>query len=416
MSLLNALRFCLLALVSFVNLAYADLEPDPLFIVEQLKNRADRHVVTVSDFSMPAATDGRVHIIDTDTGDYLGALATGYWYSGVNLPRTKNILVSPETHFTRSTRGERIDVVSFYDGDTLEFQGEVSIPPKRFTPVKMQGTSLITADDRFLVVLNHTPATSVSVVDLATRSFVTEIDISGCFNIYPTGNRSFISICGDGAFLQITLDEQGQLSSLERTDTLFDPLKDPLSVSGVQDGKSWHFISQQGSLYSFLTDEGQIVANKSWSLFTQQEREEDWRISGLQHLAVHQESQRAYVLVHQGPPESFEDPGTHVWVYDLASGERVDEIKLERMALSIAVSQDSQAQLYSIAISFNMPFLFQTYLFLMEGASELEKHAKLVLDVYQLSSGEFLRSIDQIGNYPSYIQVWPATAKVESNY
>ena len=415
MSLLNALRFCLLALVSFVNLAYADLEPDPLFIVEQLKNRADRHVVTVSDFSMPAATDGRVHIIDTDTGDYLGALATGYWYSGVNLPRTKNILVSPETHFTRSTRGERIDVVSFYDGDTLEFQGEVSIPPKRFTPVKMQGTSLITADDRFLVVLNHTPATSVSVVDLATRSFVTEIDISGCFNIYPTGKRSFISICGDGAFLQITLDEQGQLSSLERTDTLFDPLKDPLSVSGVQDGKSWHFISQQGSLYSFLTDEGQIVANKSWSLFTQQERQEDWRISGLQHLAVHQESQRAYVLVHQGPPESFEDPGTHVWVYDLASGERVDEIKLERMALSIAVSQDSQAQLYSIAISFNMPFLFQTYLFLMEGASELEKHAKLVLDVYQLSSGEFLRSIDQIGNYPSYIQVWPATAKVESN-
>lgn len=89
MSLLNALRAPLLALVSCSSLVYANLEPDPLFIVEQLKNRADRHVVTVSDFSIPAATDGRVHIIDTDTGDYLGMFSTGYWYSGVNLPRTE---------------------------------------------------------------------------------------------------------------------------------------------------------------------------------------------------------------------------------------------------------------------------------------------------------------------------------------
>jgi hypothetical protein len=51
----------------------------------------------------------------------------------------------------------------------------------------------------------------------------------------------------------------------------------------------------------------------------------------------------------------------------------------------------------------------------MEGEKSLEKHLKLVLDVYELNSGEFLRSIDEIGNYPSYIQVWPATVKAESN-
>ncbi|MGB2315217.1 MAG: amine dehydrogenase large subunit, partial [Porticoccaceae bacterium] len=129
----------------------------------------------------------------------------------------------------------------------------------------------------------------------------------------------------------------------------------------------------------------------------------------------HQQSQQAYVLVHQGPPESFEDPGTHIWVYDLASGKRVNEIKLERMAISIAVSQDSQAQLYSIAANFNLPFLFQMYVYLMKGEKSLEKHLKLVLDVYELNSGKFLRSIDEIGNYPSYIQVWPATVKAESN-
>ncbi len=179
----------------------------------------------------------------------------------------------------------------------------------------------------------------------------------------------------------------------------------------MQDGKSWHFISQKGFFHSFLTDGKQLIASEPWSLFNDKEREEDWRISGLQHLAVHQQSQQAYVLVHQGPPESFEDPGTHIWVYDLASGNRINEIKLERMAISIAVSQDSQAQLYSIAANFNLPFLFQMYVYLMEGEKSLEKHLKLVLDVYELNSGEFLRSIDEIGNYPSYIQVWPATVK-----
>ena len=86
---LKALRISLFVPMSYSNLVYANLELDPLFIIEKLKNRIDRHSVTAPDFSIPAATDGRVHIIDTDTGDYLGMFSTGYWYSGVNLPRTE---------------------------------------------------------------------------------------------------------------------------------------------------------------------------------------------------------------------------------------------------------------------------------------------------------------------------------------
>jgi methylamine dehydrogenase heavy chain len=412
---LNSLRTGLLASVLCASPVFATLEAESMFTVEKLENRAGRHIVTLSDFSVPAATDGRAHIIDADKGDYLGFLSTGYWYSGINLPRARNILVSPETYFSRGTRGERVDVVTIYNGDTLEVEGEIGIPPKRFTAVKMQGTSLITDDDRFLVVLNHTPATSLSLVDLDTRSFVTEIDIPGCFNIYPTGKRSFFSICGDGAFLKITLDEQGQPLSLERSSALFDPMADPITVSGVRDGEHWHFVSRDGVFHSFLTTNNDISAREPWSLFTEEEREEDWRISGFQHLAVHGASQLAYVLVHQGPPETFEDPGTEVWIYDIASGQRVDEIEMERMALSIEVSQDNQPQLYSIAADFNMPTLFQAYIYLVHGAAELEKNLSMVLDVYDARGGEFLRSIEEIGNFPSYIQVWPATTEAEQN-
>ena len=72
------------------------------------------------------------------------------------MPHTENILVSPETHFSRSTRRE------------------VNIPAKRFTPMKIQGKNLITTDGRFLVVLNHIPATSISVVALFGRNLTDE--------------------------------------------------------------------------------------------------------------------------------------------------------------------------------------------------------------------------------------------------
>jgi methylamine dehydrogenase heavy chain len=407
MHVLRPLRLLMMSLLALP--AFAELPSEKLFEIEQMPSRDGRHIVVLSDFSVPFATDGRAHIVDADNGTYLGSLSTGYWYSGVNLPATRNVLVSPETYFSRGTRGQRTDVVTFYDGNTLSPMAEVEIPPKRFTAVKMQGTSLLTDDDRFLMVLNHTPAASVSVVDLEKQAFVTEIEVPGCFNIYPTGTRSFNSICGDGAFLQIALDDSGNPVSMERTDPLFDPVTDPLTVSGVRSGDSWFFVSQAGYLHEIeMTAEG-VTAKAPWSLFTEEQRGEQWGISGFQHLALHARDRRLYLLTHQGPPETFEDPGTHVWVFDLDRRALIEKRKLDRMALSIEVSQDEQPQLYALAAEFNMPDLFQLWIYLTEGSSELEKHMSVVLDVYAAHSGALLHSVQEIGEFPSYIQLWPAT-------
>ncbi|MBE9540108.1 MAG: amine dehydrogenase, partial [Proteobacteria bacterium] len=207
------------ALLSFA--ASATLEPEEMFRVEQLASREGRHIVVLGDFSIPHTTDGRAHIIDADRGDYLGVVNTGFWHGGVLLPRSKNLIVSPETYFSRGTRGKRTDIVAFYDAQTLQPLAETEIPPKRFTPVKMQASSALSDDDRFAFVLNHTPAASVSVVDVQNRVFTAEIDIPGCFNLYATGRRSFNVICANGGFLQVEVDDNGKPASLTRTEVLF---------------------------------------------------------------------------------------------------------------------------------------------------------------------------------------------------
>jgi len=407
--MITRLWICWIGFMVVVGPAMATLDNEPMFIVETMPGREDGHIVVLADFSIPFATDGRSHIIDTDSGNYLGVVNTGFWHSGVMLPRNRDIIVSPETYFSRGTRGERTDVVVFYDAKTLQPLGETVIPPKRFTAVKMQGTSALTDDGRFAVVLNHTPAASVSVVDLETRQFVAEIDIPGCFNIYAIGERTINAICGNGGFMRIELDENGNEKKITRGDSLFDAMADPVTVSGVRVGDTWYHLSIGGYLHGFQSTDIDTRQIAHMSLFTDQERDDDWRISGFQHLAIHRESGRVFVLVHRGGPETFEDPGTHVWIYDLESGEKIEERELERMALSIEVSQDKKAQMYALAADLHISKLAQFYVYLTQGEHTLETIMDFVLDVYDAGDGTLQRSIQQVGKFPTYIQVWPAT-------
>ena len=61
-----------------------------------------------------------------------------------------------------------------------------------------------------------------------------EIETPGCALVYPTGKRAFFSLCGDGAALQVQLDDNGREASKSRTAQLFDPLTDPVTEKGVR--------------------------------------------------------------------------------------------------------------------------------------------------------------------------------------
>ena len=170
---------------------------------------APKHWVWVNDFVFPHMTDGSAYLVDGDTGRYLGTLSTGYGFAGVVLSRDGKIIYSPETYFSRGTRGTRTDVVTLYDPGTLGVVGEIPIPPKRSSNLPMIANAVLTDDDRFLLIYNFNPGQSVTVVDTKTRQVAGEIETPGCALEYPTGPRSFFTVCGDGSLLLVTLDEHG---------------------------------------------------------------------------------------------------------------------------------------------------------------------------------------------------------------
>jgi methylamine dehydrogenase heavy chain len=83
--------------------------------------------------------------------------------------------------------------------------------------------------------------------------------------------------------------------------------------------------------------------------------------------------------VHQGGPETHKDLGEQVWVYDLASHRRVQAIAMRNKVGSIQVSRDSQPLLFACSLESNR------------------------LDIYDATSGKYLRSVDQLGLTPTVL-------------
>ena len=358
--------------------AWAQLPTDAEGIVEKLPQPTP-HWVWVNDMAFFAFPDGKAFLVDGDSGRMLGMLSTGYSFTAVLVPKTRAAIYAPETYFSRGTRGTRTDVVSIYDATQLLPVGEIEIPPKRASVMPMPGAQALTDDDRFLLIYNFTPGQSVTVVDMQSRKFVGEIETAGCALAYPTGPRSFFSICGDGALLETTLTDAGMLARHERTAELIDVLKDPLSEKGVRRGDTWLFASFEGVLHPLRATAAGVKAQPTWALFNPAELAQHWRTGGLQHLAVHGASGRLFAVVHQGGPETHKDPGEQVWVYDLASHKRVQTITTRNKVGSIQVSQDSQPLLFACSIESNR------------------------LDIYDATSGKYLRTVEPLGQTPTVL-------------
>ncbi len=384
----------------------ADLPEEPMGEVVTFARQNHERLVWVTDMNMPYQAHGRGYLIDPDTGKFLSMLDLGYWTTGIELPSDGKRIIAAETHFSRTTRGERSDVLVTYDATTFEILSEVSIPPKRASVVKMQGTSALSDDQTLFAQMNFTPAVSLTLVDLERGEFITEIDTPGCPNIYAGGARSFHLLCGDGSFLTYTFDESSAVVNKSRSDALFDPFEDPISISGVRHSDHWYFVSLAGDAYEFEMDADGVRLAGTWPLITEDEREDAWSISGFQHLALHETSGQLYLLTHQGPPETFEDPGTHIWVFDLETREKMEAYALQERTISIAVSQDDEPLLYGIGAHIPMPFLAQVWVYLTEGEAPLIETVQFGLDVYDARDGEYQRTVPKLGNLPSMIQPW----------
>jgi methylamine dehydrogenase heavy chain len=357
----------------------ADFTPDQIGRVERLPAKPEPRWLWVYDMVYDYMANGRATLIDGDNGRFLGMLNTGYSFNQLTLPRDHSAIYAAETHYSRTTRGERTDIVAIYDPATLNLVDEILIPPKRGSTIPTLNNVVLTDNDRFLLVFNFTPAASVSVVDVKARKFLTEIPTPGCALIYPSGTHRFFMLSADGTACEVTLAEDGRLAELVRSEPFFDAERDPITEKGVRWGDRWFFVSFAGMVHEIdgAGDRLQFVA--PWSLLSEADRKDHWKIGGTQHLAVHQPSGRFYSIMHQFDPakNSRKTSGVDIWVYDLGARERVQTLKLREHAGLIQVSQDAKPLLFTADVPVN------------------------TIHVYDGSTGAYLRSVERIGYTPT---------------
>lgn len=281
--------------------------------------------VYVGDVAIAHIVDGRVRVFDARGGKLLGMIATAYGGNFVLSPKADEIYVAT-TYFTRLARGERTDVLEAYDTQSLRPKWEVVLPTKRAQTLNYRGLVSVTANGRFALVQNATPATSITVVDLAERKVAGEIPTPGCWGTLPSATQPlrFAMLCGNGTVATVTLDDKGAPADRQVSDKLFDADADAWFATGEQIGDRWHFLSFKGVLHEMDVAGPKAVRKSSKDLITAAQKKQGWRPGGYQAFALHPSGRWLVAAMHDGGREgSHKLPAKELWMWDLQSGQRI---------------------------------------------------------------------------------------------
>ena len=316
-------------------LATASLEAEQIYI-QKLTNPQPNWLV-VNDPNFLGNMDSKVLLMDAKSGQMLGMLSTGAWRNAVEVSPNRDLVYSPETYYSRGTRGEREDVLTIYELETLSPLGEIEIPPKRGSGAAHRAYSGISFDGRFVYVFNVTPAMSVSIIDVVDQTFVEEISIDGCAMVYPTGNFSFLSLCGNGRIRHTKLNHSGNLLESSFSDQIFDPIGDPLTEKAARVGGTWYFVSFHGKVVEVdASDEG-VSDLREWNALSKKEVKKGWRPGGGQLLAAH-DSGTLYLSLNRKGVDSHKLPGERIRAYSIGDQRKIFDIKPAEPVVNLAVS------------------------------------------------------------------------------
>lgn len=301
--------------------------------------------------------------------NYKGVLQAAHFANFIESKRRNELYVA-ETLYSRGSHGTRTDVITIYDKENIRPIDEIILPGnKRGLLIPQKGSFQLTGDERFALVFNFTPAGSVTVVDMEQRAIVNEVAMPGCYQIYPKGERSFSSLCSNGALATFSLDQQGQLVSEAVSKPFNDIDADPLFMKSASINDITYFPSFKGRLQPIDMTRKKPRILSAWSLLNDDDQAQSWRPSGYQLLSADGRG-RLYILMRENAIDgNHELGGSEVWVFDVQSQTRIDRIKLKNPGLAIEVTQGET------------PYLSVT-------------NSKGGVDVYYGRSGLFIRAIN----------------------
>ena len=328
--------------------AHAELPVEQL-TMEKLPP-VDPYRIYLGDPAMGHLVDGRTHVVDGTRMRYLGMLGTGF--AGLTaLSRDGHTIFVATTYHSRLQRGIRTDVVEVYRADNLTFQYEIEIAPKHVQSLAMRALLATSADDRFLLVQNATPATSVTVVDLQARLVVAEVPTPGCYGVipWPSQPRRFSAVCGDGTVATFELDDKGAVASSNVTEPFFDPDTDPVFMHYELVGDRLTFVSYHGEVHTLELSGVKPTSTKPWSMIDAVARKQGWRPGGYQLFAIEPRSERLYVGMHdKGAEGTHKSPAKEIWVFDLKTHGRIARIP-GHAAVSMNIARTDAPRLFLLS-------------------------------------------------------------------
>ncbi|WP_219895022.1 amine dehydrogenase large subunit [Aquisediminimonas profunda] len=365
-------------LASLAEPAYGQRFPDPLPPEEtpasaKLPEAYPPSYVFVNDLIAIAMVTQRVAIVDvaSDEAALKAQVQVGYWGQLLS-SSTRPELYAAGTYYSRVTRGERTDAITIYDKATLKPIDEIILPGgKRGLLVTHKDNFQFTNDEKWALVFNFTPASSITVVDLVARRVLSDVDVPGCTFAYPLGKRGFMSLCADGTMLSVSLDEKGKVLDSVSSKAFNDIDNDPMNmIPARHGGKAW-FTTFDGNIRAI--DLSGSVARDLGAFALPHEKTAlgEWLPSGWQPISV-DPSGLLYVLMNPaGGERTQKQGGTEIWVIDPITKQRIKRFPLANAAVSIEVTHEESPSLVAAR----------------ESGS---------LDVYDAATGSLRRSIKDV--------------------
>jgi methylamine dehydrogenase heavy chain len=345
-----------LALALAAPAAFADLPIEHAGVAE-LKPDNGHRLYIVDKFPPAHGIDSRIHIIDGDTFALLGQVSNGH-FGSFAISADRKTLFNATTFFSRGDHGARTDVVEYYDTSTLLTHSETLLTGNKRAMSNQYSAFLVeSAESKYLLVQNATPATSVSIIDLATKTVLAQIATAGCFGIYtsPQVPGRFSTLCGDGAALTVDFDAKGKETGRKRSAALFDPENDALFIYGVKMGDKTLFISFLGNVHS-IDFSGDVATQESpWTFIGAKEQAAHWRPGGYGNIAYNPSNGQLYLGMHpNGFEGSHKNPAVEIWKVDVARHAVTGRVKSDG-ANYLQLSKEAHPLLFSVNVKDDIP-------------------------------------------------------------
>lgn len=320
--------------------SFADpLPADSIPHVEVLPDTYPDTWIFAHDLNFNSLLDGKILIIDVaaESRNFKGMIGAGMM--GQFQPsRVRPELYTGQTFLSRRTYGERSDLLIIFDKSTLQPIDEILLPARRQQVVTQPNSFQLTDDERIGLVMNFTPAASVTVVDIPGRTVLGEIQIPGCNFVFPTGNRGFSTICADGTMVTHVLNSDGSVASSARSEPFIDIDTDPIFVKNAALNGITFFPSYQGRIQPVDFSGPTPVVLDDWQFVPDELKRENWLPSGWQVIAA--SDRELFVVMRPNSEEgSHKSGGTEVWVLDPNAERLTRRIELPDGGLSITVTR-----------------------------------------------------------------------------